>query len=64
MVLLGIYLAGELIPVALVVQPTGVGINPSTYRIEYGDAIELVTTAGGNGDASDLTVLLTFVSES
>ncbi|MFA5458870.1 MAG: hypothetical protein WC261_14710, partial [Synergistaceae bacterium] len=52
------------LPVALVVQPTGVGINPSTYRIEYGDAIELVTTAGGNGDASDLTVLLTFVSES
>lgn len=52
------------LPVALVVQPTGVGINPSTYRIEYGDAIELATTAGGTGDASDLTVLLTFVSES
>ena len=52
------------LPVALVVQPTGVGINPSTYRIEYGDAIELVTTAGGTGDASDLTAFLTFVSES
>lgn len=52
------------LPVALVVQPTGVGINPSTYRIEYGDAIELVTTAGGTGNASDLTAFLTFVSES
>lgn len=52
------------LPVALIVQPTGVGINPSTYRIEYGDAIELVTTAGGTGDASDLTAFLTFVSES
>ena len=28
------------------------------------DAIELVTTAGGTGDASDLTAFLTFVSES
>lgn len=52
------------LPVALVVQPTGIGINPSTYRIVYGDAIELATTAGGTGNASDLTVLLTFVSES
>ena len=52
------------LPVALVFQPTGVGINPSNYRIEYGDAIELATTAGGTGDASDLTVFLTFVSES
>ena len=52
------------LPVALVVQPTGVGINPSNYRIEYGDAIELATTAGGTGDASNLTVFLTFVSES
>jgi len=49
--------------VALVVQSTGVGINPSNYRIEYGDVIELETTAGGTGDASDLTVFLTFVSE-
>ena len=52
------------LPVALVVQSTGVGINPSNYRIEYGDVIELETTAGGTGDASDLTVFLTFVSES
>jgi hypothetical protein len=50
--------------VALVVQSTGIGINPSNYRIEYGDVIELATTAGGTGDASDLTVFLTFVSES
>ena len=52
------------LPVALVLQSTSIGINPSNYRIEYGDAIELKTTAGGTGDASDLTVLLTFVSES
>ena len=52
------------LPVALVVQSTGVGINPSNYRIEYGDVIELETTAGGTGNASDLTVFLTFVSES
>lgn len=52
------------LPVALVVQSTGIGINPSNYRIEYGDVIELETTAGGTGDASDLTVFLTFVSES
>jgi len=52
------------LPVALVLQSTSIGINPSNYRIEYGDAIELATTAGGTGDASDLTVLLTFVSES
>ena len=45
-------------------QSTSIGINPSNYRIEYGDAIELETTAGGTGDASDLTVMLTFVSES
>ena len=32
--------------------------------VESGNVIELKTTAGGNGDASDLTVLLTFVSES
>ena len=52
------------LPVALVLQSTSVGINPSNYRIEYGDAIELETTAGGTGDASDLTAFLTFVSES
>ena len=52
------------LPVALVLQSTSIGINPSNYRIEYGDAIELATTAGGTGDASDLTVMLTFVSES
>ncbi|MDD3045739.1 MAG: right-handed parallel beta-helix repeat-containing protein [Candidatus Delongbacteria bacterium] len=52
------------LPVALVVQSTTVGISPSNYRIAYGDVIELETTAGGNGDASDLTVFLTFVSES
>jgi len=52
------------LPVALVVQSTGVGINPLNYRVEYGDVIELATTAGGTGDASDLTAFLTFVSES
>lgn len=52
------------LPVALVVQSTDVGINPLNYRVEYGDVIELATTAGGTGDASDLTVFLTFVSES
>lgn len=52
------------LPVALVLQSTTVGINPSNYRIEYGDVIELETTAGGTGDASDLTAMLTFVSES
>lgn len=52
------------LPVALVLQSTTIGINSSNYRIEYGDVIELETTAGGTGDASDLTVLLTFVSES
>ena len=50
--------------VALVLQSTSVGINPSNYRIEYGDVIELETTADGTGDASDLTAFLTFVSES
>ena len=49
--------------VALVLQSTSVGINPSNYRIEYGDVIELETTADGTGDASDLTAFLTFVSE-
>lgn len=52
------------LPVALVVQSTDVGINPLNYRVEYGDVIELATTAGGTGDASDLTAFLTFVSES
>ncbi|MBF0098651.1 MAG: hypothetical protein HQM05_15090 [Magnetococcales bacterium] len=52
------------LPVALVVQSTGIGINPSNYRIEYGDVIELETTAGGTGNASDLTAFLTFISES
>lgn len=52
------------LPVALVVQSTGVGINPLNYRVEYGDVIELATTAGGTGDASDLTAFLTFISES
>jgi len=50
--------------VALVVQSTSVGINPTNYRIAYGDVIELETTAGGTGDASDLTAFLTFISES
>lgn len=49
--------------VALVLQSTSIGINPANYRIEYGDVIELATTAGGTGDASDLTAFLTFVSE-
>ena len=49
--------------VALVLQSTSIGINPSNYRIEYGDVIELATTAGGTGDVSDLTAFLTFVSE-
>jgi hypothetical protein len=45
-------------------QSTSVGIDPANYKIENGDVIELETTAGGTGDASDLTVFLTFVSES
>ena len=42
---------------------TIIGINTTNYRIEHGDAIEIRTTAGGSGDAEDLTVLLTFVAE-
>jgi len=55
---------GDGLPVALVLQSTSVGIDPANYKIENGDVIELETTAGGTGDASDLTVFLTFVSES
>lgn len=39
------------------------GINASNNRILNGQAIELKTTAGGTGNASFLTVMLTFVSE-
>lgn len=43
---------------------TVVGINTSNYRAKAGDVIELKTTQGGTGNATYLTVLLTFVSES
>lgn len=56
--------SNEGLPVGASLVSTGVGINSTNYRIESGNVIELKTTAGGNGDASDLTVLLTFVSES
>ena len=55
---------GDGIGVALVLQSTSVGIDPATYRIENGDVIEVTTTQGGTGDASDLTAFLTFISES
>ncbi len=54
----------EGLPVGASLVSTGVGINSTNYRIESGNVIELKTTAGGNGDASDLTAFLTFVSES
>jgi hypothetical protein len=54
----------EGLPVGASLVSTVVGINSTNYKIESGNVIELKTTAGGNGDASDLTVLLTFVSES
>ena len=56
--------SNEGLPVGASLVSTGVGINSTNYRIEYGDVVELKTTAGGTGDASDLTALLTFVSES
>lgn len=43
---------------------TVVGINTTNYRAKSGDVIELKTTQGGTGNATYLTVLLTFVSES
>jgi len=54
----------EGLPVGTSLVSTGVGINSTNYRIESGNVIELKTTAGGNGDASDLTAFLTFVSAS
>ncbi|MDD3930338.1 MAG: right-handed parallel beta-helix repeat-containing protein [Sphaerochaeta sp.] len=54
----------EGLPVGASLVSTGVGINSTNYRIESGNVIELKTTAGGTGDASDLTAFLTFVSES
>jgi hypothetical protein len=56
--------AGDGIPVALVLQSTSIGINTAKYRIVNGDVIEITTTQGGTGDASDLTAFLTFISES
>jgi hypothetical protein len=55
---------GDGIAIGVVLQSTSVGINPATYRIENGDVIEVTTTQGGTGDASDLTAFLTFISES
>ncbi len=55
---------GAGIPVALVLQSTLGNIIPANYKIVNGDVIEIETTAGGTGDASDLTVFFTFVSES
>lgn len=55
---------GDGIAVGVVLQSTSVGINPATYRITNGDVIEVTTTQGGTGDASDLTAFLTFISES
>jgi hypothetical protein len=54
---------GDGIGVGVVLQSTSVGIDPATYRIENGDVIEITTTKGGTGDASDLTTFLTFISE-
>jgi hypothetical protein len=55
---------GDGIAVGVVLQSTSVGIDPATYKIENGDVIEVTTTQGGTGDASDLTAFLTFISES
>ena len=55
---------GDGIAIGVVLQSTSVGIDPATYRIENGDVIEVTTTQGGTGDASDLTAFLTFISES
>jgi len=55
---------GDGIAVGAVLQSTSVGIDPATYRIKNGDVIEVTTTQGGTGDASDLTAFLTFISES
>lgn len=55
---------GDGIAIGVVLQSTSVGIDPATYKIENGDVIEVTTTQGGTGDASDLTAFLTFISES
>jgi len=57
-------ITGNGLQVASVVQSTTINIDPARYRITAGDTIEITTTKGTIGNASDLTMFLTFVSES
>lgn len=42
---------------------TVVAVTTANYDINFGEAIELVATKVGNGDCTDLSVILTFVGE-